>query len=211
MTHSYPLHTSVQATCLCCQMDQPFTFTSVSDHVVCASCVHHLSAEKAERRDTEHVTRWAAHFADELQAHTDFAAASVAVIAEKDAEIDRLTGQVEELGRVVSGTFERGEVAQVRALLEGDLIKRAERKAELAGKRVDWSMAVLWRLSLLHTVDAAVPQRCRCGTSSAGCAELVALEPLRQALSDWEEKNLRLLADGKRTALPTDHPAVTGL
>ena len=211
MTHSYPLHTSVQATCLCCQIDQPFTFASVSDHVVCAGCVHHLSAEKAERRDTEHVARWAAHFAEELQAHTDFAAASVAVIADKDAEITRLTGQVEELSRVVSGTFERGEVAQVRALLEGDLIKRAERKAELAGNRVDWSMAVIWRLSVLHTVDISAPQRCRCGKSSAGCAELTALQPLRQALSDWEDKNVRLLADGKRTALPTDHPAVAGL
>ncbi|MFO7690986.1 MAG: hypothetical protein R6W83_10630 [Cryobacterium sp.] len=208
MTHSYPLHTSVQATCLCCHMDQPFTFASVSDHVVCARCVHHLSADKAERRDTEHVVRWAAHFAEEQQANTDFIAASVAVATEKDAEIARLSGEVAELSRVVSGTFERGDVSQVRALLEGDLIKRAERKAELAGKRVDWSMAVLWRLSLLHGVDAAHPQRCRCGASSAGCAELAALEPLRQALTDWEEKNVKLLAAGKRSALPTDHPAV---
>lgn len=210
MTHHYPLHQDVQAQCLCCLSAQPFTFTSTTDQVVCPQCVRHIGSEKSERRDREHVTAWAERFAEEQQANTDFAAASVAVITGKDAEITALREQVAQLGKVITGNFDHTAVGGVRALLENDLIKRAERKAELAGRRVDWAMAVIWRLSALHLVDPAHPSLCVCGKSSVRCAELAALEPVRQALEDWESKNLRLAGSGQRHGLPAEHPGLTG-
>lgn len=210
MTHSYPLHQDVQAPCLCCLSAQSFTFTSATDQVVCPQCVHHIGAGKSERRDREHVTAWAARFAEEQQANSDFAAVSVAVIGGKDTEIAALTEQVAQLGKVVTGNFDHTAVGGVRELLENDLVKRAERKAQLAGKQVDWAMAVIWRLHLLHQGDPAHPQHCVCGESSARCAELAALEPLRQALEDWESKNLRLARSGQRHGLPADHPELAG-
>jgi len=209
VTHSYLLHQDIHAQCLCCLSAQPFTFTSPTDQVVCRQCVHHTGSEKSERRDRDHVTAWASRFAGEQHANTDFAAASVAVISGKDAEIAGLTEQVAQLGKVVTGNFDHTAVGGVRALLENDLIKRAERKAELAGKRVDWAMAVLWRLRTLHRVDPEQPQLCVCARSSVRCGELQALEPLRQALEDWESKNLRLWRDGQRHGLPADHPELT--
>lgn len=209
MPHSYPLHHDVQAQCLCCLSAQSFTFTSATDQVVCPQCAHHVGAEKSERRDREHVTAWAVRFAEEQQANTDFSAATVAVIGDKDAVIAGLTEQIAQLGKVVTGNFDHTEVGGVRALLESDLIKRAERKAELAGKRVDWAMAVIWRLNALHRVDPAHPQVCVCGTSSVRCAALATLEPLRQALEDWESKNLRLARSGQRHGLPAEHPDLT--
>jgi len=209
VTHSYPLHQKIQAQCLCCLSAQPFTFTSPADQVVCPQCVHHTGSEKSERRDRDHVMAWFSRFVDEQQANSDFAAASVAVIGGKDAEIAGLREQVAQLSKVVTGNFDHTAVGGVRALLENDLIKRAERKAELAGKRVDWAMAVLWRLRALHRVDPSHPQLCVCATSSVHCAELQTLEPLRQALEEWESKNLRLWRDGQRHGLPAEHPELT--
>ena len=60
MPHSYPLHTSVLAECLCCHSRQRFEFTSASDQVVCAACTRHLGLEKAVQRDAAHVALWAA-------------------------------------------------------------------------------------------------------------------------------------------------------
>ncbi|TFD47741.1 hypothetical protein E3T55_14345 [Cryobacterium frigoriphilum] len=206
MTHNYPLHQDIQAQCLCCLSAQPFTFTSPNDQVVCPQCVRHIGSEKSERRDREHVTAWAARFAEEQQSNTDFAAASVAVIGGKDVEIAGLAEQVAQLGKVVTGNFDHTAVGGVRELLENDLIKRAERRAQLAAKQVDWAMAVIWRLNALHRVDPGHPQLCTCGKSSVRCAELSALEPLRQALADWESKNLRLARSGQRHGLPAEHP-----
>lgn len=207
MTHPYQLHVEVQAQCLCCLAHQSFRFGSASDQVVCAKCLRHGGEEKSERRDREHVTAWAARFAAEQQANTDFAAASVAVIAEKDAELERRGTEVEQLTRIVAGNFEHTASGGVRDLLSGELLTRAERKAELANRRVDWAMAVLWRLGVRHRGDPAQPQLCACGTSLARCAELAMIEPMRQAVEDWEAKNIRLQGDGKRHGLPSDHPA----
>ena len=208
MTHPYKLHEDIQAQCLCCRALQPFNFASASDQVVCSFCARHVGSEKAERRDGEHLTMWVGLLADEQEAHRDFVAQATETIADKDRIITELTGQVDELRGLVAGKYEQTGVGGVRGLLENDLIKRAERKAELAGRRIDWSMAVLWRIGILHHDDKASPGRCVCGRSSMDCPEGKAIDPLRQAVRDWEKKNLQLLADGKRHGLPDDHPQV---
>ncbi|TFC32704.1 hypothetical protein [Cryobacterium sp. TMT2-42-4] len=208
MTHPYPLYVAIRAQCFCCQSLQPFTFTSATDQVVCASCLHHLGAEKATRRDAEHIKLWVGQYADQQENHRQFAEKSAGADAEKQAVIDGLMAQVVELRGVVAGESDRTKSAGVRALLESDLVRRAERKTELAHRQLDWAMAVLWRIGQLHHSVEGMPLACVCGRTAAVCAEGRAIEPQRQAVLDWERKNLVLLRAGSRHALPDDHPEV---
>lgn len=210
MTHPYELHVDLLAPCFCCQARQPFNFTSASDQVVCSFCVRHLGAEKAERRDVEHLRLWAELFSDEQAMHRAYVATTKATIAELNATIVELTETVSELAALVAGQFDATPSAGVRGLLENDLVKRAERRTELASRQIDWAMAVIWRIGVLHHDDETTPRHCSCGRLLAGCAEGLAIDPVRTAMNDWEKKNALLLRDGKRNGLPADHPAVIG-
>jgi len=171
-------------------------------------CLHHLGAEKAERRDAEHVELWLGQFAEQQDKHRRFAEKAQASDAEKDAVIARLTGQVDELRKLTARDFEHAPGPELRGILETDLVKRAERRAELAQHQIDWAMAVLWRLGTLHHGDETTPRLCSCGRQVTACAELRALESQHQAVLDWQTRNLRMLHAGKRHGLPADHPAL---
>lgn len=209
MTHAHPLHVAVEVACLCCFLPQPFHFTSTSDQVVCTLCVHHIGAEKAERRDSEHVRLWAARHAQLDAAHAQHVRETDALLLARDEDLTVLRGQVAELTAVVAGQFTAG-IDGVRNLLHSDLVKRAERNTELAKRQIDWAMAGLWRLERCHHDAAASPATCSCGRAAGSCAESRALDPSRQALADWEKKNVALLQAGRRHGLPSEHPAVLG-
>jgi hypothetical protein len=206
VAHSYPLYVNVLAQCFCCQSLQPFHFTSATDQVVCGHCLRHLGAEKAEQRDTDHIKLWLGQFAELQETLRALTATTTATIAERDAEIAALAAQVADLTGIVAGRFDRGPDAGLRGLLETEVLKRAERKAELGQRRTDAAMAVLWQIDRLHRVSSADPQHCGCGKSAAKCPEARALNPMRQALGDWETKNQKLHAAGQRHALPAGHP-----
>jgi hypothetical protein len=208
VTHQNPLHVDLLTQCWCCQALQPFRFTSPTDQVVCSFCVRHLGAEKAEGRDRDHVRMWVERFAEQQESSRSAATALKATLAEKDAALAALAAQVDDLTNIVAGEFDRTRLGGVRSLLEGEIVTRAERKAELANRRTDWAMAALWRVERLHREDQARPLNCVCGKSLVACAEWKAIEPVRQSMRDWESRNVRLLAEGKRHGLPDDHPEV---
>ncbi|MBG6212570.1 MAG: hypothetical protein LH475_04715 [Cryobacterium sp.] len=207
MTHAHPLHVDLEVACLCCLAPQPFHFTSLSDQVVCTLCVHHLSAEKSERRDLEHVRLWAARWAAAETAHQGYITETDALLVARDTDLTALRDQVVELSALVAGQFSAG-IDGVRGLLQNNLVKRAERNTELAHRQIDWAMAGLWRMDALHHDDPARPTKCSCGRTAGTCAESAAIDSLRQALRDWEKKNVVLLQGGRRHGLPSDHPAV---
>ena len=204
MTHAHRLHVDLEVSCLCCLAPQPFHFTSPSDQVVCALCVHHLGTEKSERRDLEHVRLWAARWAASETRHADYVTETDALLVARDVDLSALRDQVAELTAVVAGQFTAG-IDGVRGLLQNDLVKRAERNTELARRQIDWAMAGIWRIETLHHDSAT--QKCSCGRTAGSCAESAAIDPLRQALRDWEKKNIALLQNGRRHGLPSDHPA----
>ncbi|WP_104199181.1 hypothetical protein [Cryobacterium sp. Y29] len=204
MTHAHRLHVDLEVPCLCCLAPQLFHFTSLSDQVVCALCVHHLGAEKSERRDLEHVRLWAARWAASETGHAGYVTETDALLVARDVDLTALRDQVAELSAVVAGQFTAG-IDGVRGLLQNDLVKRAERNTALARRQIDWAMAGIWRIETLHH-DSAM-QKCSCGRTAGSCAESAAIDPLRQALGDWETKNVALLQSGRRHGLPEDHPA----
>jgi hypothetical protein len=206
VAHSYPLYVNVLAQCFCCQSLQPFHFTSATDQVVCTLCLRHLGAEKAEQRDADHIKLWLGQFAAQQETLQELTASTTAALAERDTEITALAAQVADLTGIVAGRFDRGPDAGLRALLETDVLRRAERKAELGQRRTDTAMAVLWQIDQLHRVKPTDPQHCGCGRSAATCPEGRALGPVRQALGDWEARNVKLHVAGQRHALPAGHP-----
>jgi hypothetical protein len=208
MPHSYPLHTDVMAQCFCCRSLQPFRFTSQSDQVVCPFCQNHLGTAKSERRDLDHIKMWAELFDDEQETHREYVAGADATADADAATIARLRTQVEELTRLATGVFDAAAAGEGQQILEAAVVTRAERNTELANRKNDRLMAVLWNLDRLHHDDPARGGHCICGKSLATCAEGKILEPERRALREWEQKNLALAVEGKRHALPQDHPAV---
>jgi len=208
LTHDNPLHVDLLTQCWCCQALQPFKFTSATDQVVCSFCVRHLGADRAEKRDQDHLRMWVETLVDARESHRIAVDTLTATLAERDAALAGLTARVEELTNVVAGEFDRASTGPVRDLLENEVVKRADRRAVLEQRRNDRSMAAIWRLDRLHRQGEQDPLNCVCGRSLARCAEWQAIEPVRQALRDWETKNIRLLRDGQRHALPEDHPEV---
>lgn len=208
MPHSYPLHTDVMAQCFCCRSLQPFRFTSASDQVVCSFCQNHLGATKAERRDVDHIKMWSELLDDEQETHREYVAGADATADADSATIVQLRAQVEELTALATGAFDAAGGGGGRELLETAVVTRAERNTALANRRTDRVMSALWSLDRLHHDDPARPTHCVCGKTLASCAEGKILEPERRALRDWEQRNLALAVEGKRHALPKDHPSL---
>lgn len=204
--HDHPLHVDVEVQCHCCRTPQPFRFASPSDQVVCPFCRNHLGSGKAERRDRDHVSLWVQVFSDERDAHAADAARATADAAAAAARVAELEAKVAALSSGVLTEFENTASGGVRAELEGELVRRAERRTELADRRTDRLMGALWRLRLLHRDDEKRPGHCACGRRSAQCAEGIILEQERRAIEEWEGKNAALARAGRRHALPPDHP-----
>ena len=208
MPHAYALHVNVTAPCLCCRAPREFVFSSPSDQVVCGSCVNHLGSDKSERRDLEHVTMWERLYADRLFNHQG-EVESRDTAATADAEtIAGLSAQVAQLTAVAAGEFAGDGSGGVRELIENDVTRRAERNTELANRRIDRIMAVLWRFDRLHHENDNKSGQCACGKPMTQCAESLALEPERQTLRDWERKNVALARDNERHGLPREHPEI---
>ena len=204
MPHAYELHVDVTAQCLCCLAPRSFRFSSPSDQVVCGQCVNHLGSDKSERRDREHVVMWADLLADQRVKHQLEVEGLAAQLVAERASTAALREESAGLTAVVAGEFATGGV---RELLENDVVRRAERGTELANRRNDRAMAVLWRIERLHRENDKNFGACACGKPILKCPEFAAMEPERQAVREWEKKNAALAAEGRRNALPPEHSA----
>jgi len=204
--HAYELHVAVTAPCLCCRAPRRFVFASPSDQVVCPACVNHLGAEKSERRDLDHVAMWADLYADQRINHQAEVEGLTSTIAADAESLAGLRAQVAGLTAVAAGEFADAPASGVRELVQTEVLSRSARSVELLQRRIDRLMVALWRIDALHHDESGAPGRCTCGKLLATCGESRALEPERQALRDWEGKNVALARAGERNALPPEHP-----
>jgi hypothetical protein len=207
MAHAYQLYEDIDAQCLCCRSMQPFHFTSAADQVVCSFCVRHIGADRAERRDTDHVALWLELYTELQDVHATYVSDATGELAAKDHTIADRVAEVDELRVLLAGSFDATPRGGIRDVLTNDLVKRAERKTELASRRTDRAMAVLWHLAQRHSLNPAQPSQCSCGVSVAACADRQALEAMRSELTEWEARNVQLAGSGQRHALPPEHPS----
>ncbi|MCU1424825.1 MAG: hypothetical protein JWM51_1116 [Microbacteriaceae bacterium] len=151
---------------------------------------------------------WAALYAREQEEHRLDVVAAEEWTAGDAATIGGLEASVRQLTAVIGGDFTAAPSAELRGLLQSDVVGRAERSAELANRRTDRAMALLWQLRELHHDDESKPGVCSCGRSLTVCTENGVLGAQAEAIRDWESSNLARLAAGERHALPETHPAV---
>ena len=203
MVHAHPLHVAVDVECYCCRLVQPFTFTSPNDQLVCAECVRHYGEGKAEKRDLDHIAMWSARYGALAERQRELTEATDAERMSAQATETALRARVSELTTAIADDFAGTDLGGSRALLENELVARAERRTELANRQSDRLMAALWRLDRIH--HDASPLLCSCGKKVVGCEEWAVIEPQRQAIRDWEKRNLALRAAGTRHALPADY------
>jgi len=208
VTHDNPLHVDILTQCWCCQALQPFKFTSPTDQVVCSFCVRHLGPDRAQTRDKDHIKMWVEILLGEREANRGAVEKLTATLADNDKALTEYRVQVDDLTSIVAGEFGRTTSGPVRSLLENDIVKRAEKKSALEQRRNDRSMVAIWRVNLLHREGDGGALTCICGVSLARCEVWKAIEPVRQPMFDWETKNIALLRQGQRHALPDDHPEV---
>jgi len=203
MVHAHPLHVAVDVECYCCRLEQTFTFTSPNDQLVCAECSRHYGEGKAEKRDLDHIAMWSARFGALAQQQRDLTESTDAERMSAQATETELRARVAELTTAIADDFAGTDLGGSRALLENELVARAERRTELAIRLNDRLMVALWRMDRIHHDGA--PLHCSCGKKVVACDEWSAIEPQRQAIRDWEKRNLALRAEGKRDALPPEY------
>ena len=200
MAHTHPLHVAVDVECYCCHLLQRFTFTSPNDQLVCAECLTHYGDGKAEKRDLDHIAMWSARYGELAERQRDLLDTTDAERTATAATEAELRSRVAELTTAIADDFAGTELGGSRALLENEVVSRAERRTQLANRLNDRIMAVLWLLDRNHhSVAGAL---CSCGKRAVDCSDWAAIEPQRQALREWEKRNIALRADGKRHALP---------
>jgi hypothetical protein len=204
MAHPYPLHVVVDVECYCCRLGQAFTFSSPNDQLVCAECSRHYGEGKAEKRDLDHIAMWSARYGALSHRHRELLKSTDDErMSAKDIET-ALRERVSELTTAIADDFAGSDLGGSRALVHDEVVGRAERRTELANRLNDRIMAALWSLDRNH--HSADETMCSCGKKIIGCADWSAIEPQRQALRDWEKRNLALRAAGQRHALPGDYP-----
>ena len=203
MVHAHPLHVAVDVECYCCRLVQPFTFSSPNDQLVCAECSRHYGDGKAEKRDLDHIAMWSVRYGALAQLQRDLTESTDAERMSAQATETELRARVAELTTAIADDFAGTDLGGSRALLESEIVARAERRTVLAQRLNDRLMVALWRLDRIHHDGA--PLFCSCGKKAVACDEWSAIEPQRQAIRDWENRNLALRAEGKRDALPADY------
>lgn len=191
--------------CLCCHASQPFHFSSSSDQVVCPYCARHLGDDRAVQRDAQHIALWASLLEDAESRFDDATSAAQVALDEADVRITVLTAQVGELSRIIAGDIDSAAESPSRTLLETEALGRARRRAELAARGNDAVFAALWAINARHGDAGAL---CACGEAITDCPDRAVLAPVRGRIADWEARNLALLAQGTRHALPAGHPAM---
>jgi len=208
VTHSHPLHVDVEAQCLCCRSVQPFRFASPTDQVVCPFCAKHLGSDKADRRDRDHVELWLDLYTELQDAHTHAISSAQVASTQAEATIAGLRAAVAQLTEAIATGFESAP-AGIRDALGSEILTRSERRTELLYRRTDRLLATIWRIDAIHH-DADSAGQCSCGAAVANCPEGRAIDGERRELRTWEAKNLQLLREGARHALPPEHPAAAG-
>lgn len=113
--HNHPLHRRVMAECLCCHVEQEFTFASRFNQVICKGCVRHQgdTTAKGNQRDEDHVALWRSALAVTREDHADEVARLRRVIEEFEQELARRQTEIKDLQAVVRDGVERAPLPAV--------------------------------------------------------------------------------------------------
>jgi len=204
MPHNNPLHRSVGCECLCCGITYEFTFTSVSDQVMCALCKRHYG--RAAIREKDHKSQWQAKVAETDEQITAWEANFRGQIREKDAEIAAALAVAELLRDSLRTQFIGVQSENVRQWLRTEEVVKAETARDAAFRSRDSAFRALWHIDRLHHESKDRPHMCICGKAAAGCGVLEAVGEVGRALYSWETNQIERAESGWPHGLPREHP-----
>lgn len=210
VVHNYRLWEAVDAECACCQVVTRFVFKSSSDQVICKGCVRHQgdAPNKLRQRDYDHVQLWRSEVGLINQAHDAVVAELRAKLAERSQTIEILNTKVAEQRELLKAELRRAPEATVRAWFDSEAITAANAEVQKSYRSRNHALRAMWDVDRIHHVDEKRDGYCTCGEKDEVCPEWRALDPVRDMLYRWEEKELRRLEDGLDHGLPHHHPRV---
>lgn len=123
-----------------------------------------------------------------------------------EEELAETQRQVVTLTATIVSDYQVRPAGSIQNAVENEVLAAADKRLKAAVRQRDRAMGTVFRLSALHHEQNGT---CSCGRRLVDCAELGALEGIRQEYSRWERAQLLLLEAGKTHGLPLDHPAGT--
>ncbi len=210
MAHQHALHRPLRVECLCCRLEQRFTFTARSDQVVCASCIKHVggTANVALLRDRQHLEMWRAERSLVVDDYSLHVVGLEQTLHERDGAITALNERVSDLEGALQAGLAARPVESIAIWLEGTKIAEAEERLDRSRKFIARLFGVLWNVDGAHNRDEPHDDRCSCGLPEGKCPTLAALDPIRNALYKWEAEQVQRIRNGERHNLPDEHPEV---
>jgi len=121
-----------------------------------------------------------------------------------EAELAETQQQVATLTATIVSDYQERPAGSIQNVVEQDLLSAADKRLKAAVRLRDKAMGTVFRLTALHHEQDGA---CSCGRRLVDCAELSALESVRQDYVRWERAQLELLNAGRAHGLPLDHPA----
>lgn len=204
MPHHHPLHRSVTCECLCCGITYEFTFTSVSDQIMCEVCKKHYG--RAAIREKEHKSQWQAKVAETDEQITTWEANFRGQIKEKEAQIVAELAVAEQLRDSLRAQFNGVQSENVRQWLRTEEVVKAETARDAAFRSRDAAFRALWHINRVHHESEDKPDMCMCGKTAAGCVVPEAVGTVGPAFSSWETNQIERAESGWPHRLPREHP-----
>lgn len=208
-----PLHRPIRTECLCCHVEQEFTFRSQSDQVICKSCFRHQgdTITKARQRNTDHIGLWRSELAIAREDHAHEVARLHGIVEQRDRELARQRTEIEDLRAVVRAGVESAPLATVEKWFADEQVVAATTQRDTAYRSRDQAYRALWAADRLHHEDETRDGYCACGHRADRCKELDAIAPAANALIRWENNQIERLRSGLPEGLPDEHPEVLKL
>lgn len=208
--HTFPLHRPFLTECLCCRVEQEFTFTSQSDQVVCKGCIRHQgdATVKANHRDTDHVGLWRSELALTKEEHDEVVAQLRVEIERRDQQIADQRTEIADLQAVVRAGVESAPLPAVARWFADEQVIAAHSQRDSAYRSRDHAYRALWAADRLHHENYSREGYCACGRRLHQCKELGAIASAATALDKWEKEQIERLRLSQPDGLPAEHPEV---
>jgi hypothetical protein len=204
----------VEVPCACCCVVTTFVFGSRHDQVVCRGCERHQgdTVAKLRQRDYDHVQLWKSEVALINEAQSDAVAALTVKMAERDHAIEVLNTKVEEQRELLKAELRKAPEATARAWFDSEAIRRANEEVQRSYRSRNHALRAMWDVDRIHRGGEKRDDYCTCGEKAEGCCAVsTALDPVRDMLYRWEDKELERLEAGLDHGLPRHHPRVIAL
>jgi len=126
-------------------------------------------------------------------------------IAQQREEIETLTATVSDLRATIRDGFASAPDVDTQKWLNGQHVLEAEQERDHAYRLRDYAMRTLLAVDQIHHPTEHAVDMCSCGKPVRDCLVGKELEPEREHLYKWENKQIERARKGHSNFLPESH------